>query len=124
MPSTSQLDEADEQALDRIADLLRPLDVVSTSLDGVREQLLGISYESGMVVRTRDADGDAKPPATGLPVPLFGGALTVEALRVVDAFGRTLDLPVDSLARLGQDPEQEKIDRRRDQESDEIPCRT
>jgi hypothetical protein len=98
LPSTSQLDEQDEQALDRIADLLRPLDVVSTSLDGVREQLLGISYESGMVVRTRDSDGTAKPPAPGLPVPLFGGTLTVEALRVVDAFGRTLDLPVDTLA--------------------------
>jgi hypothetical protein len=98
VPSTSQLDAQDEQALDLIADLLRPLDVVSTSLDGVREQLLGISYESGMVVRTKDADGNAKPPAAGLPVPLFGGTLTVEALRVVDAFGRTLDLPVDALA--------------------------
>ena len=28
-----------------------------------------------------------------LPTPLFGGTLTVEKLRAVDAFGRVLDLP-------------------------------
>lgn len=92
VPSQSQLDELDEQALDRLADLLRPLDVVSISLDGVREQLLGIPY-AGMVIRERDGDGVARPKATDLPTPLFGGTLTVQALRVVDAFGRVLDLP-------------------------------
>lgn len=99
VPSASQLSDDDEDALDSIADLLRPLDVVSTSLDGVREQLLGIAYDSGMIVRVKQEGSDtARPPATGLPVPLFGGTLAVEALRIVDAFGRTLDLPVDALA--------------------------
>lgn len=92
VPSTSQLSDADEAALDRLADLLRPLDVVSASLDGIREGLLGIPY-SGLVVRPAASDGSAKPPATGLPVPLFGGTLTVERLRVVDAFGRVLEVP-------------------------------
>ncbi len=97
VPSQSQLDDLDQQALDRLADLLRPLDVVSVSLDGVREQLLGIPY-AGMVIRERDGDGVARPQATELPTPLFGGTLTVERLRVVDAFGRVLDLPTDDLA--------------------------
>ncbi|WP_426560707.1 hypothetical protein ACPPVT_12555 [Angustibacter sp. McL0619] len=95
-PSSSQLDEPDEAALDRLADLLRPLDLVSTSLDGLREQLLGIAY-NGLVVRTKAADGTAKPPAVDLPTPLFGGTLTVEKLRAVDAFGRVLDLPTGAI---------------------------
>jgi hypothetical protein len=97
VPSSSQLSDADEAALDRLADLLGPLDVVSASLDGVREQLLGIPY-AGMIVRTKGPDGTAKPPATDLPTPLFGGTLTVEKLRLVDAFGRLLDLPTATLA--------------------------
>jgi hypothetical protein len=96
VPPSSQLSDADEAALDRLSDLLRPVDVVSLSLDGVREQLLGIAY-NGLVVRTKGADGTAKPPATDLPTPLFGGTLTVERLRAVDAFGRLLDLPTDAL---------------------------
>lgn len=96
VPSTSQLSDRDEAALARIADLLAPLDVVSASLDGVREQLLGIAY-SGIVVRRRGEDGAALPPAPGVPVPLFGGALAVRRLRVVDAFGRTLEVPAGEL---------------------------
>lgn len=97
VPSSSQLSDTDEAALDRLSDLLRPLDVVSTSLDGIREQLLGIPY-AGMVIRAKGSDGTAKPPATDLPTPLFGGTLTVERLRVIDAFGRVLDLPAAALA--------------------------
>lgn len=97
VPSQSQLDDIDEQALGRLADFLRPLDVVSISLDGVREQLLGIPYV-GALLRERDDQGVARPSATDLPTPLFGGTLTVEKLRAVDAFGRVLDLPVDALA--------------------------
>jgi hypothetical protein len=97
VPSSSQLTDIDEQALDLLSDLLRPLDVVSVSLDGVREQLLGIPY-SGMIIRPKGPDGTAKPPATALPIPLFGGTLTVEKLRVIDAFGRVLDLPTAALA--------------------------
>lgn len=97
VPSQSQLDEPDEQALGRLSDLLRPLDVVSISLDGVREQLLGIPYV-GMVIRERDSEGVARPQAGALPIPLFGGTLSIQRLRVVDAFGRILELPTNALA--------------------------
>lgn len=93
-PSTSQLDDADEATLATLADTLAPLDLASASFDGLREQLLGIAY-SGLVVRD---PATGLPVADGLPVPLFGGTVTVTRLRLVDAFGRTADVPVDALA--------------------------
>jgi len=93
-PSTSQLDDADEAALAALADTLAPLDLASASLDGLREQLLGIRY-SGLVARDADT---SLPVADGVPLPLFGGTATVTRLRLVDAFGRTLTVPVDGLA--------------------------
>jgi hypothetical protein len=93
VPSTSQLSEADEATLGALADLLVPLDVTSASLDGVGENLLGIDYV-GQIVRTVGADGKTYPTASGIPVPLFGGTMTIEQVRLVDAFGRTVDVPV------------------------------
>ena len=78
----------DPSTLQALANLTAPLDLVSASLDGLREQLLGIDYV-GVVAR----GDDGRPIASGRPTPLFGGTLRLEALRLVDAFGRTLDLP-------------------------------
>ena len=79
----------EELNLDDLAALIAPLDLVSASLDGVREQLLGLPYV-GVLDRGSAA---AKPVAFRPPVPLFGGTLRLRAARLVDAFGRTLDLP-------------------------------
>jgi hypothetical protein len=98
-PGASQLSDADERVLSDLAGILAPLGVVSASLDGLREQLLGIAYRSGFVVRAKNAAGDdGLPEADESPVPLLGGALTVTDLRLVDTFGRVLtvdtaDLP-------------------------------
>jgi len=97
-PANSILSDPDEAVLAAVANLVRPLDLVSASFDGLREQLLGIAYE-GAVQRVRDPDGVSRPRATGLPVALFGGEVTVLRLRLVDAFGRTLEIPVGSVAR-------------------------
>jgi hypothetical protein len=96
--SPSNLPAAEQQALGRLGDFLRPLDLVSTSMVGIREQLLGIPYVGVAVHGPADASGERKPVASGPPVPLFGGTLRVDALRLVDAFGRTLDVPVNGLA--------------------------
>lgn len=97
LAGASQLSDADEATLQSLGTFVRGLDLVSASLDGLREQLLGIPY-TGFIVRERAVEGqEAKPTATGLPVPFFGGELTIERLRVVDAFGRTLDLDVGSV---------------------------
>ncbi len=97
-PTSSVLSDPDASVLADVANLVRPLDLVSASFDGLREQLLGIAYQ-GAVQRERDADGVSRPRAAGLPVPLFGGAVSVLRMRLVDAFGRTLEVPVEALAR-------------------------
>ena len=89
------LPTSDQDALARLGDLLAPLDMVSASLDGIREQLLGIPYVG---VLDRGTGTDPLPKATGDPVPLFGGTLLLAALRLVDAFGRVLEVPAAALA--------------------------
>ncbi|MGO4257992.1 hypothetical protein [Marmoricola sp. RAF53] len=79
------------EVIGELANLDRPLDLVSASLDGIREQLLGIDFV-GQVVR----DAQGRPTASGTPTVLFGGTLRIDALRVVDAFGRTLT-PTDAV---------------------------
>ncbi len=78
----------DATVLQRLAELGAPLDLVSASLDGIREQLLGIDFV-GVVER----DPGGKPVASGVPTPLFGGTLRLDALRLVDAYGRTVSAP-------------------------------
>jgi hypothetical protein len=101
-------DPATEAALARLRDTLGHLDLVSVSLDGIREQLLGLRYDRGLVHRDSDAlpDGTPRPLADALPRLFSAGRLRLTAARLVDAFGRTLDLPLDRLqvsARVADD---------------------
>lgn len=89
----AQLSPGDLAALDDLADTIAPVDLVSASLDGIREQLLGIPY-LGHVARVTGPDGVSRPQAASRPVPLFGGRLKLEALRLVDSFGRLLEVPL------------------------------
>jgi len=77
--------------LERLSDFLEPLDLASASLDGIREQLLGIRYIGNL---TSEADEDDTPVASESPTPMFGGTIRLAELRLVDAFGRTLNVPV------------------------------
>ncbi|MGZ8491023.1 MAG: hypothetical protein ACXWZS_02335 [Gemmatirosa sp.] len=92
-PAGGFISDDDEKALARLADLLLPLDLVSASLDGIREQLLGIPYDGSEPRGTPGPDGRERLLATGAAIPLFGGTLTLDALRLVDAFGRVADVP-------------------------------
>ncbi len=96
-PAGGFISDADEAALARLADLLLPLDLVSASLDGIREQLLGIPYDGSEPRGTPGPDGRERLRATVVPIPLFGGTLTIDALRLVDAFGRVADVPTASV---------------------------
>lgn len=78
----------DPAVLQRLGELRAPLDLVSASLDGIREQLLGIDFV-GVVERTTDR----LPTAPGSATPLFGGTLQLDRLRLVDAYGRTVSVP-------------------------------
>lgn len=97
--SIGEVDDATAEALSGIASATEHLDVLTATLDGVREQLLGLVYDGG-IVRLRQDDGTFGAPATSGTAPMFlrGGAITITRARLVDGFGRTLDLPVDALA--------------------------
>lgn len=90
--------DRDQSVLQRLGDFLGPLDLVSASMDGIREQLLGLSYVGCAEYTTPGPNAPARPVASGLPAPLFGGTLRLDEARLVDAFGRTLSIPVDTLA--------------------------
>lgn len=101
-------DPATEAAMATLRRTLADLDLMSVSLDGIREQLLGLSYDRGLVHRDADAlpDGTACPLAVALPRLFSAGRLRLTAARLVDAFGRTLDLPVNRVqvsARVADD---------------------
>ena len=93
-----EADEATEAALSAVATHIESLDVLAANLDGIREQLLGFVYDGGLVRQTQ-GDGTLGAPETTGDAPIFmrGGHLTLTAARIVDVFGRTLDLPVDQL---------------------------
>ena len=96
--NAGEASEATEAALARIAAAVDQLDVVSASLDGVREQLLGLAYHGGLV-RQRRADGTLTDPNLSGDAPLWlrDGVARLARARLVDAFGRTLDLAVETL---------------------------
>ncbi len=89
-------DPQTEQALASLQQHLAQLDLLSVAMDGVREQLLGLAYDRGLLHRDVDAlpDGTRRAVADALPRLLAAGKLRLSSARLVDAFGRTLDLPV------------------------------
>lgn len=93
--SRGEASEPTEAMLGNLAAAISQLDLVSASLDGVREQLAGLAYHGGLI-RARDASGTFGPPnRSGLDaVWLAGGVAQLSRARLVDAFGRVLALPV------------------------------
>jgi hypothetical protein len=93
-------DAATEADLAQLRALLASVDLLSVTLDGVREQLLGLDYDRGLVHSDVNAlpDGTRRALATGLPRLLQAGRISLTSARLVDAFGRLLDLPVEAVA--------------------------
>ena len=93
-------DPSTENALSALRDTLSQVDLMSVALDGIREQLLGLDYDRGLLHRDDDMleDGTRRALAVALPRLLAAGKVTLTNARLVDAFGRTLALPVDAAA--------------------------
>lgn len=92
-----EADEATELLLSGVADAIERLDVATASLDGLRDTLLGLPAGDG-VLRPRATDGSlGKAAPVGDAQLVVAGAVRLTAARIVDAFGRTLDLPVERL---------------------------
>ena len=102
--------EETEAAMAQIAVHLSQLDVLSITLDGVREQLLGLRYDRGLVHDDADLAPDGTPRALAehLPRLVAAGRLQVVSARLVDSWGRTLDLPLERAAVVAR-----AVDRRR-----------
>jgi hypothetical protein len=95
---TGEADEQTEARLSSVAAAMEHLDVVSATLDGLRETLLGLPYYGGLP-RPKGADGSVTgPEPVGPPQLVRSGSLRVRRARLVDAFGRTLTVPLGGLA--------------------------
>jgi hypothetical protein len=86
------LQPAEQEALSAIAQSGARFDVLSAELQGLREELLGLAWvDAG---RTVVQNGTSTPPTPIVPpVLLRGGVASFVRLRLVDAFGRTLEIP-------------------------------
>ncbi len=89
-----------EQAMATLSQHLAALDILSVSLDGVREQLLGLRYDRGLIHDTADvaSDGTGRALAVALPRLVAAGRLRIASARLVDSWGRVLDLPLERAA--------------------------
>lgn len=91
------VDDDTEQAYRTLDAAVDKLDVMTAALDGVRTQLLGLAVTDGLR-RPADGTGIAHPAPIAAPRMLLAGALTLTRARLLDAFGRTLEVPVNKVA--------------------------
>jgi hypothetical protein len=91
--SAGLVDEATEDALRALDAAVQHLDIVTATLDGVRHQLLGLPVSDGLR-RPSDGTAVANPAPVAPPRSLVAGCVTLTRARLLDAFGRTLDVPL------------------------------
>ena len=102
------VEEGTEDLLRRLCTGAQFYDLLGGALDGLREHLLGFDTNLGDFVAF--GTEPSLPPPTGAPQLVRGGIAKVAELRVVDAFGRVLDLdpgsvlPSETLRPPGADP--------------------
>ena len=91
------VDEATEDAFRVLDEAVSHLDVVTAALDGVRAQLLGFAVNDGL---RRPSDGAtvANPAPERAPHALLAGCITLSRARLLDVFGRTLEVPLAQVA--------------------------
>ncbi|MEO6525025.1 MAG: hypothetical protein ABIP93_00205 [Gemmatimonadaceae bacterium] len=87
------VDEATESALRTLDEAVSHLDVVTAALDGLRAQLLGFPVTDGLR-RPTDGVTVSNPAPVRAPSALLAGAVTLTRARLLDVFGRTLDVPL------------------------------
>jgi hypothetical protein len=88
-----EADPATAASLHHIAENIGLLDIVTATLDGLNQQLLGLPVGPFGITVARQGAGLRPPVPVAAPQLLAGGALRLRRARIVDAFGRTLDLP-------------------------------
>ncbi len=91
------VDEDTEDAYRELDSAVSGLDLVSAALDGLRALLLGFAVTDGLR-RPADANGISQNPApVQAPRALWAGAASLTRARLLDIFGRTLEVPAAAL---------------------------
>ena len=103
-----EADETVEDQLAHIAGAVRGIDILAATLDSLHDELLGLPVGPYGVLQPRTAAGIAKPIPVSVPQLLISGRLRVTRARIVDAFGRTLELPADKIAYPARDAIKDK----------------
>jgi len=95
--SAGLVDDATENAYRTLDEAVDRLDVVTAALDGVRTQLLGLPVRDGL---RRPGDGATvtNPAPLAPPHMLIAGCVTLTRARLLDTFGRTLEVPLAGVA--------------------------
>ena len=90
--------EASDKVEDELGDIvghLRNVDLVSASLNGIFDNLLGLPTSVDGQLQKRVGDEIRKILPEGVPRLLYSGRLRLKRGRVIDAFGRVLNLAAD-----------------------------
>lgn len=99
-----EVDDATAAALRDVSTDLAQLDVLTASFEGFHERLLGLPVDNFGLLLRRASDGSiVKPTPAALPRLLLSGVLRLTRARIIDGFGRTLDLPVDRVRMPARD---------------------
>lgn len=95
--NAGQVDESTENALRFLDEAVRNLDIVTAALDGVRTKLLGLPVSDGL---RRPGDGTtvSNPKPIQPPHSVIAGSIMLARARLLDTFGRTLDIPLTNVA--------------------------
>lgn len=88
--------------LSSLAAVATSIDVLSAGLSELRPQLLGLSWADASRTSADNSGNATLVTAAAPPILLRGGVAWFTALRLVDAFGRTLDLSSNPLAMSAQ----------------------
>ncbi len=91
-----QVDESLETTLRDLSHAVEHIDVITAALDGVRHQLLGLPVSDGLVRANVDGVPGAPAPVQA-PAMLVAGTVRLTRARLLDAFGRTLEVPIDAV---------------------------
>lgn len=91
---SGESDEATEDALRSLAAAVQQLDLATVELDGLRHQLLGFEATDGLMRPTGTAAAPGRPAPRNAPSHLLAGTIRLTRARLVDAYGRTRDVPV------------------------------
>jgi hypothetical protein len=90
-----------EAVLAAAATAAEGMDLLGSTFAGLRDTLLGLDRRRAGIVRV-DLSGipSDKPPVVAAPLLLAGGAVTIRRLRIVDTWGRAVDVPSAALAKI------------------------